>query len=127
VYTDDEWGDYLIYTGYPKLRVFVDGRSDFYGPEFCNTYLNIVRNRYDWEHALKAHNVDTALVRADSPLASTMKESARWQVIYDDGLAVVLRNRVPGLQTSSIAVNSGNAGVRIAGAQRNLSVASIQP
>ncbi|MGH9667252.1 MAG: hypothetical protein ACRD9L_22755, partial [Bryobacteraceae bacterium] len=32
VFTEDQWGDYLLYRFYPHLRVFIDGRSDFYGP-----------------------------------------------------------------------------------------------
>src|SRR6185312_7463977 len=33
VFTYDQWGDYLIYRLYPKMKVFIDGRSDFYGPD----------------------------------------------------------------------------------------------
>src|SRR5205085_11068978 len=34
IFADDEWGDYLIYRLYPSNKVFVDGRSDFYGSAF---------------------------------------------------------------------------------------------
>ena len=34
IFTDDEWGDYLIWSLYPSHRVFIDGRSDFYGEDF---------------------------------------------------------------------------------------------
>ena len=39
VLTTDQWADYLIYTN-PQQKVFVDGRSDFYGPEIgkSNTF-----------------------------------------------------------------------------------------
>jgi hypothetical protein len=43
VFTDDEWGDYLIYRLYPETKVFVDGRSDFYGPEFSLKYLDVLK------------------------------------------------------------------------------------
>src|SRR5579863_3105836 len=39
ILTTDQWGDYLIYRFYPRGRVFVDGRSDFYGPEVGRDYL----------------------------------------------------------------------------------------
>ena len=29
--TTDQWGDYIIYCFYPRQKVFMDGRSDFYG------------------------------------------------------------------------------------------------
>ena len=31
IFTHDQWGDYLIYRLYPQTKVFMDGRSDFYG------------------------------------------------------------------------------------------------
>ncbi len=34
IFTYDQWGDYLIYRLYPRIRVFIDGRSDFYGARF---------------------------------------------------------------------------------------------
>ena len=34
IFTYDQWGDYLICSLYPQARVFVDGRSDFYGEDF---------------------------------------------------------------------------------------------
>src|SRR5258708_2009594 len=39
VLTTDQWGDYLIFRNYPRQRVFVDGRSDFYGPGVGGQYL----------------------------------------------------------------------------------------
>src|SRR5450756_459954 len=32
ILTSDQWADYLIFRLYPEQRVFLDGRSDFYGP-----------------------------------------------------------------------------------------------
>ncbi len=38
--TTDQWGDYLIYLN-PQQKVYVDGRSDFYGQEIGNEYLRV--------------------------------------------------------------------------------------
>jgi hypothetical protein len=89
VFTDDEWGDYLIYRMYPTGRVFVDGRSDFYGADFESRYLDLMNVRYDWETSLVHFGVDTVLLRVQSPLAGALKQSARWQVVYDDGIALI--------------------------------------
>ncbi len=89
VFTDDEWGDYLIYKMYPTGRVFVDGRSDFYGAEFENRYLDLMNVKYDWEQGLNQYNIDTVLLRVEAPLASVLKESHRWTVAYDDGVALI--------------------------------------
>ncbi len=39
--TTDQWADYLIYLN-PQQKVFVDGRSDFYGPEIGNQYIHLM-------------------------------------------------------------------------------------
>src|SRR5207248_690905 len=43
VFTHDEWGDYLIWSLYPSQKVFVDGRSDFYGDDFEEKYTDILK------------------------------------------------------------------------------------
>ena len=92
VFTDDEWGDYLIYRLHPHMKVFVDGRSDFYGPEFNRKYVDLMRGKHDWEKTLERYGVQTVLLPVNASLASTLKESARWRVAYDDGVAIVFRS-----------------------------------
>jgi hypothetical protein len=89
IFTDDEWGDYLIYRLYPTGRVFVDGRSDFYGANFESRYISLMNVRYDWEQDLSKYCVDTVLLRAEAPLAGALKQSSHWRVVYDDGIALI--------------------------------------
>jgi hypothetical protein len=91
IFTDDEWGDYLIYRLYPSNRVFIDGRSDFYGSTFNNQYMDVMNVKYDWEKSLDQYHVNTILLSPNASLASTLKESRRWRPIYDDGVAIVFR------------------------------------
>jgi hypothetical protein len=92
IFTDDEWGDYLIYHLWPKgTRVFVDGRSDFYGQEFGEEHLDVRRVKYTWAAILAKYDVDTILLPVDAALAGALKESRRWRVDYDDGIAIVFR------------------------------------
>lgn len=91
IFTDDEWGDYLIYRLYPSNRVFIDGRSDFYGSTFNNQYMDVMNVKYDWEKSLEKYHVNTILLSPNASLASTLKESRRWRPIYDDGVAIVFR------------------------------------
>jgi hypothetical protein len=92
IFTSDTWGGYLIYCRYPE-KVFLDGRSDFYGPAFEAKYAAIAGARYNWEANLAAYKVDTLLLPVDSPLSSTLKGSGHWQAVYDDGMAIVFRRR----------------------------------
>lgn len=92
IFTDDEWGDYLIYNLSPKgIKVYIDGRSDFYGEKFCTEYIELLGVKWDWEQILSRHGVNTVLLTPASPLASTIKESSHWRVVYDDGAAIIFQ------------------------------------
>ncbi|MEO8595248.1 MAG: hypothetical protein ABI759_18145 [Candidatus Solibacter sp.] len=108
VFTNDEWGDYLIYRLYPGHKVFVDGRSDFYGNDFEEKYIDVLNVRYGWEKTLTGFGVDTILLSPTAPLSGALKESSRWRVVYDDGIAVVFRTVERDAQVS-VAGNGGGA------------------
>jgi len=92
IFTQDEWGDYLIYRLSPRgFKVFVDGRSDFYGGKFGQEYIDVLNVKYTWQQTLDRYGVDTILMPTDAPLAGALKESRRWRVAYDDGMAIVFR------------------------------------
>ncbi len=107
IFAHDQWGGYLIYRLYPRLRVFVNGRSDFYGPAFGENWLRIANNKYDWQQQLDKFGVDTVVLPGDSPLASTMKEAPRWRVVYDDGTAIVFQPANEVLCTVPVAAPRG--------------------
>jgi hypothetical protein len=91
VLAPDQWGDYLIFRGYPEQKVFIDGRSDFYGPELGKEYLDMVQGRYDWRALMDKYHFDLVLAPADWPLVSLLKNQADWGVVEDDGKAVLMR------------------------------------
>jgi hypothetical protein len=108
IFTHDEWGDYLIYNLSPKgIKVYVDGRSDFYGAKFCEEYIDLLNVKYDWEQTLAKYEVDTVLMPPDAPLASTLKESSHWRVVYDDGRAIVFRQSQSGGEQVSTSGSGG--------------------
>ncbi len=51
--TTDQWGDYIIYSFYPRQKVYVDGRSDFYGEKLGQEYLHLMQGAYDWRAILE--------------------------------------------------------------------------
>ena len=76
IFTHDEWGDYLIYRLSPRgFKVFVDGRSDFYGGKFGQKYIDVMNVKYDWQQTLDRYGVDTILLPTDEPLPGALKES----------------------------------------------------
>jgi hypothetical protein len=89
VLTTDQWGDYLIYTD-PRLKVFVDGRSDFYGPEVGNEYLGIINGRWDWQQILAKYQFNLALVPTETAISQLLKLSPDWRAVEDDGKRILL-------------------------------------
>ncbi len=110
VFTFDQWGDYLIYRLYPRSRVFVDGRSDFYGDDFETKLLAVLNVNYGWDQTLARFGVDTVLMPPDSPLTGALKESNRWRVVYDDGVALLFRARGQALGDRASAATGGGSG-----------------
>jgi hypothetical protein len=114
IFTDDEWGDYLVYQLYPGHKVFVDGRSDFYGQDFEQKYLDLMNVKYDWEQLLDRYKVDTIVLSPTTALASTLKQSRHWSAVYDDQIAVIFRRKpLPEHQQFSTAVRGKDSDPRI--------------
>ena len=93
ILTSDQWGDYLIYHLYPKGRVFVDGRSDFYGPAVGRQYLDLLNAAPNWERTVDAYGFDVALLPLEWPLGQLLMRHPCWRVRYLDRQAVLLERR----------------------------------
>jgi hypothetical protein len=89
ILTQDQWADYLIYRMWPRVRVFFDGRSDFYGRDLAMDYLAAMEGKPRWQEVLDKYRFDTVLVPPAVPLASLLKMSPRWTVVADDGQAIL--------------------------------------
>jgi hypothetical protein len=97
--TSDQWGDYLLYRFYPKMRVFIDGRSDFYGPEMGKDYLAITNGSWNWRQLMDRYRFDAVLAPLEWPVNSLLKQSPDWRVVSDDGKVILYRrlSEVPGV------------------------------
>ncbi len=119
IFTHDEWGDYLIWTGH---KVFVDGRSDFYGDNFEEKYIDVLNVKYGWEKTLNRFGVDMILMPPSTALAGALKESSHWSVVYDDGISVVFRP----VQKAAAAAVAASATEAFRGKGRNREIRKIQ-
>lgn len=89
VFSTDSWSDYLTYRFYPRSRIFMDGRNDFFGEEFAHRYLDVLNAKTGWDDILRQYGVDVALIPATSPLAAVVRQSGAWKTIDEDADAVV--------------------------------------
>jgi hypothetical protein len=101
IFAHDQWGAYLIYRLYPGTKVFVDDRSDFYGPAFEEAWLDVFNAKYNWSSYLDRYSIHTVLLPVDAPLVGALKESHRWRPVYDDGMAIVFQAARPADANSS--------------------------
>jgi len=89
LYANWQWGGYLIYRLWPSLKVFDDGRTDFYGPAFVQDGLDVWDAKSNWSTILAQYHVNAALLPVDSALATVLRERPDWIPVYQDSVAVL--------------------------------------
>ena len=103
--TTDQWADYLIFLHPDQQRVFVDGRSDFYGPEVGNQYIHLLNANWDWYHVMKQYQFNLVMLPVEQPIVQILKQSPEWRVIQDDGKHILMARR--GAQAMALAPRKG--------------------
>lgn len=119
VFMPDQWGDYWLYHYWPGDKVWMDGRSDFFGQELGEETLKVARAAPGWESNLASWGISHALLPQGSPLASAMTASG-WQVLYIDRVAIALSK-----QETPPGTSGASAGKSPAEANGSLSVNRI--
>ena len=107
VLTTDQWADYLIYL-HPEQKVFVDGRSDFYGAQIGDQFLHVTSGAPDWEQILRQYRFDLVLIPKDIALAQLLRTQPEWREIGSDSKRVLLGLSASPVLTTKIP--SGNQG-----------------
>jgi hypothetical protein len=95
ILASDQFGDYLIYRFHPDLRVFIDGRSDFYGAELGNEYMKMLGLDRSWRELIDKWAFDYVLLPRESRLGNRLREDPLWGVLEDSGVAILLVRHKP--------------------------------
>jgi hypothetical protein len=90
VLAPDAWGGYLVYRLGPRIKPLVDDRHDLYGSAFLRDYLTLVRAEKGWQEILEGMHANWALLPPKSPLADRLRQAPGWNVVHEDGTAVLL-------------------------------------
>ena len=93
MFSDFNWGGYLLYRLWPGQQVFIDSQSDFYGEALTREAAQIAAGDPGWQAALDRHEVHWILVPRSAGLASAASSSPAWRVTYQDDIAVILIRR----------------------------------
>ncbi len=93
--TSDEWADYLTYRFYPKQKIFIDGRTDFFGKQIGDDYILIVGAHWKWASLLAKYKIDTVLAPSEWALSTVLKTDRDWKLIADEGKTLLFRRVRP--------------------------------
>jgi hypothetical protein len=93
VFTTDSWGHYLTYKYPEPYRIFIDGRTDFFGERFSHEYLNTMNGDAGWDETLRRYQVDMALIPPDLGLAGRLYHRTDWEVVERTDSAVLMRRK----------------------------------
>jgi hypothetical protein len=98
VFCPDAWGGYMIYRLWPQARLVVDDRHDFYGAEFLEQHVRVLRGEPGWQAWLDHQHADVLVLPANSGLVRelTREREFSWELLDADAVARVYVRRPPG-------------------------------
>ena len=100
MFNDFNSGAYLIGRVFPQHRVFIDGRTEFYGPEFFKEYMDAMKKDVSAFEALERRYGITGVfvsmaLTGPADLLSYLYHNPRWRLVYLDESAVIFLKEVP--------------------------------
>jgi len=96
LYSNDQFGGYLIYRLYPQFKVFVDGRNDFYRQGTVLDEADKIKlASADWQELLAKRSVNWMLLKRGEPLAQIANLSGNWTNAYEDSLSQIWIRQAP--------------------------------
>jgi hypothetical protein len=94
VFNDDLMGGLLLWNGYPRRRVFIDGRVQVYPSEVNRDWQRVLDDPQTFADVAARWQIGAVLLHHPSPgrleLAAAVARTPGWRVAYLDGGGVVL-------------------------------------
>lgn len=82
------FGGYLIWRLYPRVKVFIDGRADPYPVEVLTDYYKM-HSVQGWQELLEKYDINWVIYPPKEPLAQVLTASDEWNITYEDSQAIV--------------------------------------
>ncbi|MBN1793849.1 MAG: tetratricopeptide repeat protein [Candidatus Omnitrophica bacterium] len=90
LFNTSAFGSYLIGQLYPR-QVFIDGRTEYYSPEFLDEYIHL--NRDVWHRWQEKYDFDLAFIHHHFGVSwsalITLFQDVHWELIYVDDTAAI--------------------------------------
>jgi hypothetical protein len=111
VLCDLDWGEYLIFHGAPRIKVFIDGRYQaLYPPQVMRAYLFFAAGVPRSSRLLDEYPHDFVLIRTGSSSYAMLMKREDWKLIYHDpGAALFARSSAPAARLSGVSISETNA------------------
>ncbi|HUI05629.1 MAG TPA: hypothetical protein VL486_01340 [Verrucomicrobiae bacterium] len=88
MFNDRRWGGYLVLAA-PEWRVFMDGRTDFYGGNLIKDFRTVDKAEPQWEGVFRVHHIGWTILPRDHALNTLLGLRADWRLAYADRVAAV--------------------------------------
>jgi len=89
IFAEDQVGGYIIYRFAGARKVFLDGRADFYGPDYCDRYLKLLTASPGWKDVIRSYGLTHAVLRRNSVLIPALRDNG-WSTLATDANFVLL-------------------------------------
>ena len=90
-----DWGGYVAWQLKGQVKVFVDGRADFYPPKVMNDFITAYFGKANWRNVLDRYGVTMVIAPPDAPISNLLSMHASgWRCVYRDKGAVVFIRRI---------------------------------
>ncbi len=92
------WGGYLIWSLYPDMLVFIDGRTDLYALNgtVLEDYAQVHWARPGWEEILNRYEIGYVITERTGLLDLMLAREAGWTTVHQDDLAVIYQRAETG-------------------------------
>jgi hypothetical protein len=85
-----DWGEYLIWSCYPKCSVAIDGRYETVYPEdVYKEYWDFLKGGEGWKIFLNKYPHDAVLIKPNTKTYFLMIKEKQWEVTYSDSFSVL--------------------------------------
>jgi len=93
VWTELEWGGYLLWKAGPKWKVSIDGRNTtVYPRNVVEDHFRLASSELPANDVLSRYPIDVCLLHRDRKFAEALANNERWQKVYEDSIAVMFWN-----------------------------------
>jgi len=94
-----ESGGYLIWRMFPQEKVFIDGRTEVYGPQFYQRYVRLFANPDKFNAISDEFNINlillTRIYTATDPFLNYIYQNKQWKLIYFDEISALFIKNSP--------------------------------